>query len=144
MRRPPSSILFPARLRAGWYGLLALVLLAGLLWSWSQAQAQPAEYLLDPSELSHFWPQAETEETEAIAATDAHEAGRNGYACIKPPHLKCLAADLILNEIADHQNAQSREELWLAMPQTPPVPEPQPVLPHVARQPLLRPPAVLG
>lgn len=141
MRRPPSTKLFLTRLRVGLHGLLALVLLAGLLWSWSQAQARTAEPLLDESELSHFWPH---EVTEAIVATDAHEAGRNGYACIKPPHLKCLAADLILNEIADHQNAQSREELWLAMPQTYPVLEPQPALPYIARQPLLRPPAVLG
>lgn len=144
MSRPSLTSLLPVRLRPGLHGLLALVLLVGLLWSWSQAQAQAAEPMLDSSEFSHFWPQTETEANEAVVTTDAHEAGRNGYACIKPPSLKCLAADLILNEIADHQNAQSFEELWLAMPQTSPVQEPQPALPHVVRQPLLRPPAVLA
>lgn len=144
MHRPSLTFLLPVRLRPGVHGLAVLVLLLGLLWSWAQAQAEPAEHLLDSSELSHFWPQEEREETEVIVTQDAHEAGRNGYACIRPPSLQCLAADLILNEIADHQNAQSFEELWLALLQTSPVQEPQPALPHVVRPPLLRPPAVLA
>ena len=123
----------------GW----ALVLLFGLLWSWTQAQAQPVVVqALGSSELSYFWLQ---ESSEASVLLDAQETSRTtGYACLKPPSLKCQAAKLILNEIADHQYPQSREELWLAMPQTFPVQEPQPALPHIARQPLLRPPALLG
>ncbi len=144
MPRPSSSAQSRARLWAGLHGLLALALLAGLLWVSSPAQAQPVLQPLGSAELSHFWPDEETEATEAIVVTDAHEAGRNGYACVKPPSLKCLAADLILNEIADHQYAQSLRGLWLAMPQIFPVQEPQRALPHLARQPLLRPPAVLG
>lgn len=140
-RRPSIARLsFPAVSRPGlgW----ALVLLVGLLWSWSQVQAQPALQSLGSSELSYFWPQ---ETSEASVLLDAREASRTtGYACLKPPSLKCQAAKLILNEIADHQYPQSREELWLAMPQVFPVQEPQPALPHVARQPLLRPPALLG
>ena len=139
----PSTLLL-TRLRAGLHGLLALVLLAGLLWSGAQTQAEPVALPMVSSEVSHFWPQQETEATEAIVVTDAREAGRNGYACVKPPHLKCLAADLILNEIADHQNAQSRLGLWLVTPQAIPAQAPQPALPHIARQPLLRPPALLG
>ncbi len=122
----------------GW----VLVLLVGLLWSWSQAQAQTAALPLDSPELSYLlWPQ---ETAEAYAALNDRGADRKAYACVKPPSLKCQAAKLILNEIADHQYPQAHEELWLAMPQTVPVQAPQPALPHIARQPLLRPPALLG
>ena len=121
----------------GW----VLVLLVGLLWSWSQVQAQSAALPLGSSELSYFWPQ---ETAEAYAALNARGVDRKAYACVQPPSLKCQAAKLILNEIADHQYPQSHEELWLAASQTVPVQQPQPALPHIARQPLLRPPALLG
>ncbi len=129
-----------ARRPALYWGLL-LVLLAGLLWTWTQARAADAPATLgEPSELSHFLP------VDGLDHVDnSPGAGEVGPAlsCRKPAPAKTTVADLVLNEISD-KDVQSRAGLWPALPQAVPQPGPQPELPLTVREPLLRPPARLG
>jgi hypothetical protein len=114
---------------------MVLVLLAGLLWTGTQAQAADAPAIA--SELSHFLQAELSEDVAGAGEADPHPS------CRKPAPSKSLVTDLVFNEMSD-KDMQSRAGLWLALPQVVPLPVPQPALPQTAREPLLRPPAPLG
>lgn len=105
---------------------LLFLVLAGLLWSWAQAQAKPLSAA--PSEPASF---------VLEAATVAPGAG------LKALPLQDAAADLVLNEIAD-QDVLHRWHVLIALTQALLVTAPQPALQEAERQPLLRPPSRLG
>lgn len=127
MQASNHTLLTPAPRRPGWLlpALLVLVL-AGLLWSWGQAQARPLSAM--PGEPVSF---------VLPAATVAAGAGLEAL----PP--QGTAADLVLDEIAD-QDVLQRWHVLIAPTQPLLVPAPQPALQEAERQPLLRPPSRLG
>lgn len=127
MQPKSHAILTPAPRRPGrLLPALLFLVLAGLLWSWAQAQAKPLSAA--PSEPASF---------VLEAATVAPGAG------LKALPLQDAAADLVLNEIAD-QDVLHRWHVLIALTQALLVPAPQPALQEAERQPLLRPPSRLG
>ena len=127
MQPTSHAILTPAPRRPGrlWPALIFLVL-AGLLWSWGQAQARPLSAA--PSEPASL---------VLEAATVAPGAG------LKALPLQGTAADLVLKEMAD-QDVLHRWHVLNALTQAVLVPAPQPALQEAEHQPLLRPPSRLG
>ncbi|MBX9871287.1 MAG: hypothetical protein K2X75_04750 [Burkholderiaceae bacterium] len=129
--------------RSGLLGGLVLVLLAAVLWggslSLAQPQALPLAYEAD-GEMA-YWVMSDADEDGLESSESALGAPRD-LICRKPTPYK-PGADQLLNEIAD-QDLPSCPALWIALMQGVPVQEPQPELPQIEPQPLLRPPAQLG
>jgi hypothetical protein len=133
MSRPPLALSSPAPRRLGLVrALVFLWLLGGLLWSWNQAQASPAD-----SEMVFFMVDAEADAAQELAAEWAGEGG-----CREPVPLKPTPADLLCHEV--DQAARLRWQISRGLTQAAPVPGPQHILPEAGQQPLLRPPAALG
>jgi len=127
MQARSHTILTPAPRRPGWpLPALLVLVLAGLLWSWGQAQARPLSAM--PSEPASF---------VLEAATVAAGAG------VEALPLPGAAADLVLDEIAD-QHVLHRWHVLIAPTQPVLVPAPQPALQEAEGRPLLRPPSRLG
>jgi len=127
MQPKSHAILTPAPRRPGrLLPALLFLVLAGLLWSWGQAQARPLSAA--PSEPASF---------VLDAATVAPGAGLEALS------LQGTAADLVLNEMAD-QDVLHRWHVLIALAQAVLVHGPQPALQEAERQPLLRPPSRLG
>lgn len=115
------------------------MLMAGLLWSWSQAQAASAPAA--PSEPGHFLP---TEPLDEFSPADETEGAVAALACRKPALSKTTVANLVFNEISDKDAPSVAAGLW------PPLPHAAPRLgvvargPQIDRAPLLRPPQRLA
>ncbi len=120
-----------------WWGVV-LVLMAGLLLSWTQAQAEngPAAQ----SELGHFVP---AEPVDEFSHAGRDEASVSVKACRKPVLLKTTAVDLVLNEMSDKDIPSLVAALWPQLLHTAPRLCAVAEMPQIARAPLLRPPARL-
>jgi hypothetical protein len=137
----PSAITYrqpaaAARLLLSWG--LAWVLLVGLLGAWTQARATSGT--VGASELSYFMPAEDAGDMRTSAQADS---GPAGLACSKPAELKATTTDLVPNEVSD-KDVHSCVLLWLTLPQAIPAQGPPIELPQTVREPLLRPPALLG
>ena len=121
--------------------LVAVLLATGLLsWSWARP-AMPAGH----SELTYLMPRASAhaQGTAFEPAAGATQITMQTPICGKPLLTSTPTLDQVFNEIAD-QDIPSCPGLWLALLQGAPAQAPQPELPQIERQPLLRPPARLG
>lgn len=125
--------------RSGLAWMLAMVLWAGLLGAWNQAQA--ATPPAGDNELAYFILQEQAEET---AITEQADSAWAELSCRKPAPFKTSVADLVLNLVADKDVLSREDALWLALPHAAPAQRPSPALPQIEREPLLRPPAQLG
>ncbi len=133
MPRPPHVLSRPAPRRLRLVQALAfLLLLGGLLWSWNQAHASPAD-----SEMVFFMSEVEvTEAQESVAELEME------VSCRKPAPLKSTVADLLCHEV--DQAVRLHWQICRVLTQAAPAPGPQHILPEAGQQPLLRPPAALG
>ncbi|MCZ8250988.1 MAG: hypothetical protein O9318_00805 [Hylemonella sp.] len=97
------------------------------------------------SELTYFMPRAGALAQGAAFEPAASTAQITAQApiCLKPLLVSAPTHDQVLNEIAD-QDVPSCPGPWLALLHGLPEQRPQPALPQIVRQPLLRPPAHLG
>jgi hypothetical protein len=140
MHRNPSSILSPAPRRLGLLRALAFLWLAGLLWSWGQAQAhtQPVTLPIASDELAH---------AIAVVEADAMAAAMTPpdvpATCVKPLPSPASGADQVCNEVSD-QDALPYQLAWGLPPQVVRQSAVQPAPQQAERQPLLRPPIRLG
>ena len=138
MHRQPPAISRPAARRLGLLRVLAfLLLVGGLLWSWSQAHATPLPRT--GGELAGF----ELLQAEADVVLDSATPPGAEVVCRKPASVKATPVERVLNEVADLE-VLPRQPVWLLAAQAVPVQGPQPALAQTEPQPLLRPPARLG
>lgn len=138
MQRDPHSNTSPARSRSGQLRMLAFLLLAGLLWSWTQARAMPVSAA--DSELGYFITLASDPEY-ALPGAGSHDAVE---VCRKPVTAKATPVERVLNEVGDLGGVQPRQPVWLLPAPAVPAQGPQPALQEAELRPLLRPPARLG
>lgn len=130
---PPSS-LRPAHRRPGVLHMLAMLLLAGLLWSWGEARAMPQPAM--GSELEYLGLQ-ETGPDHVLQVATAQEVDE---VCRRPASAKTQPVERVLNEVGDLE-VLPRQPVWLLPAQAAPVQGPQPLLQEAVLPPLLRPPA---
>lgn len=136
MQRHPSFLVRPTR---SWPGLrmLALLLLAGLLWSWAQARASGLPSA--SGELGYFM----TTEAELESAWTGALVADADQLCRPPAPLTSTPVEQVLNEVGDLE-VLFRRPVWMPLAQAAPEQLAQPPLQEAELRPLLRPPARLG